>query len=119
VLTNLLGNALRYTKPGGRVRVGLRTVNDRIEFSVADSGAGIPRQHLPRVFEKFFRVPGQAGKTGSGLGLAIVKDIVEAHGGHVSVESTEGKGTTFRFTLPVADAESQADETLTTKERMG
>jgi PAS domain S-box-containing protein len=99
VFANLLTNALRYTPAGGSVRIGLRSGGDHVEFTVSDSGAGIPRQYLYRVFEKFFRVPGQPGESGSGLGLAIVKDVVEAHGGHVGVESTEGRGATFRFTL--------------------
>jgi signal transduction histidine kinase len=68
-------------------------------FSVADTGKGIPAQYLQRILEQFFRVPGQASGTGVGLGLAIVKQIVDAHGGLVSVESQEGKGSTFTFSL--------------------
>jgi PAS domain S-box-containing protein len=108
VFANLLTNALRYTPAGGSVRVGLRAAGDHVEFSVSDTGPGIPRQYLYRVFEKFFRVPGQPGESGSGLGLAIVKDVVEAHGGHVGVESTEGRGATFRFTLRTAAAAATA-----------
>jgi two-component system, NtrC family, sensor histidine kinase KinB len=104
VFANLLTNALRFTPAGGTVRVGLRPAGDRVEFSVSDTGPGIPRQYVYRVFEKFFRVPGQPGESGSGLGLAIVKDVVEAHSGHVGVESTAGRGATFRFTLRLADA---------------
>jgi signal transduction histidine kinase len=103
VFANLLNNALKYTSPGGRVRVAASEVGGgRVEFTVADDGAGIPRQYVGRVFEKFFRAPGQPGDSGTGLGLAIVKDIIEAHGGAVSVESEVGRGTTFRFTLPAA-----------------
>jgi len=102
VFANLLNNALKYTRPGGHVRVVARGVGGVAEFSVSDDGEGIPRQFLGRVFEKFFRAPGQPGDSGTGLGLAIVKDIIEAHGGRVSVESEPGRGTTFRFTLPVA-----------------
>jgi signal transduction histidine kinase len=109
VFNNLLANALRYTPAGGAVRVGLRQALDGVEFTVADTGPGIPREYLHRIFEKFFRVPGQPGESGAGLGLAIVKDVIEAHGGAVTVESAagHGPGTTFRFTLrraPEADA---------------
>ena len=74
-----------------------------VYFSVSDTGKGIPGQYLPRIFEQFFRVPGQGERAGAGLGLAIVKEIVEAHGGTISVESHEGKGSTFTFTLKRAD----------------
>jgi two-component system phosphate regulon sensor histidine kinase PhoR len=70
---------------------------------VADTGSGIPHQFLQRIFEQFFRVPDQRSETGAGLGLAIAKEIVEAHGGNINVESQEGKGTTFSFTLKKAD----------------
>ena len=74
-----------------------------VRFSVADTGSGIPHQFLQRIFEQFFRVPDQKSETGAGLGLAIAKEIVEAHGGNINVESQEGKGTTFSFTLKRAD----------------
>jgi signal transduction histidine kinase/HAMP domain-containing protein len=103
VFGNLLSNALRYTPAGGAVTVALRSVSPgEVQFTVADTGSGIPPEHLPRLFDKFFRVPGQPGGTGSGLGLAIVKDVVEAHGGRIWVESQPGAGTTFFFTLPTA-----------------
>ena len=89
------------------MRVGMRLAMDGVEFTVSDTGPGIPHEYLHRVFEKFFRVPGQPGESGAGLGLAIVKDVIEAHGGAVNVESTPGRGTTFRFTLRRA-AESTA-----------
>jgi signal transduction histidine kinase len=116
VFANLLNNALKYTQRGGHVRVSateraVGTGSGAVEFAVADDGAGIPRQYLGRLFEKFFRAPGQPGDSGTGLGLAIVKDIVDAHGGRVTVESEPGSGTTFRFTLPVADSESQPQAT--------
>jgi len=99
VFANLITNALRYTPPGGQVTVGAHLHDDCVEFCVKDTGCGIPRQYLHRVFEKFFRVPGQSGGTGSGLGLAITKDIVEAHGGRIRVSSAEGAGCLFAFTL--------------------
>jgi NtrC-family two-component system sensor histidine kinase KinB len=103
VFGNLLSNALRYTNPGGKVTVSAQLDAERVLFSLADTGRGIPEKYLPRIFEQFFRVPEQGKKTGVGLGLAIVKQIVEAHGGTVGVESQMGKGTTFTFTLLRAD----------------
>jgi len=99
VFANLLMNSLRYTPVGGRVTVGARKRGDGVEFVIHDTGPGIPRQYLHRVFEKFFRVPGQPGGSGSGLGLAIARDVIEAHGGQIRVESAEGMGATFAFTL--------------------
>jgi len=110
VFANLLSNALRYTDSGGKVTVSARTEEEQVQFSVSDSGRGIPERYLPRIFDRFFRVPGQETESGIGLGLAIVKEIVEAHGGSVSVESREGVGSTFRFTLPRAD--KTAKETI-------
>ena len=83
--------------------VSARTEEEQVQFSISDTGRGIPERYLPRIFDRFFRVPGQETESGIGLGLAIVKEIVEAHGGAVSVESREGEGSTFRFTLPRAD----------------
>lgn len=100
VLSNLLTNALRYTAPGGQVRVWAEATEDgMVRLSVCDTGSGIPAQYMGRVFERFFRVPGQSGVSGAGLGLAIAKEIVEAHGGRISVISKEGIGSTFSFTL--------------------
>jgi signal transduction histidine kinase len=103
VFANLLSNALRYTPPGGKVTVLAGADEEWVRFSVSDTGKGIPSQYLPRIFEQFFRVPAQGKESGVGLGLAIVKEIVEAQGGAVSVESHEGKGSTFAFTLPRAE----------------
>jgi signal transduction histidine kinase len=103
IFANLLSNALRYTDSGGKVTVSARTEEEQVQFSISDTGRGIPERYLPRIFDRFFRVPGQETESGIGLGLAIVKEIVEAHGGAVSVESREGEGSTFRFTLPRAD----------------
>ncbi|MCK9196242.1 MAG: cell wall metabolism sensor histidine kinase WalK, partial [Syntrophales bacterium] len=77
-----------------------------VHFFVTDTGSGIPRQFIDRIFEQFFRVPDQKSETGTGLGLAIAKEIVEAHGGAISVESREGEGTTFSFTLKKAEQSS-------------
>jgi two-component system, NtrC family, sensor histidine kinase KinB len=103
VFANLLSNALRYTPPGGKVTVLAGADEGWVRFSVSDTGKGIPSQYLPRIFEQFFRVPEQGKESGVGLGLAIVKEIVEAHGGAISVESHEGKGSSFTFTLPRAE----------------
>jgi signal transduction histidine kinase len=102
VLTNLFDNALRHTPPGGRIRVRADLVQDSVRLSIEDTGSGIPSEHLPRVFERFYRVdPGRAREQGgTGLGLAIVKHLVEAHGGHVQAESTLGRGTAIRLTFP-------------------
>ncbi len=99
VLTNLLSNALKHTPPGGEVKVSAREENDNVLFIVMDSGRGIPQEYLPHIFEKFFRVPGQAQHGDSGLGLSIVKEIVEAHGSRIDVASDPGKGTMFTFVL--------------------
>ena len=103
VFANLLSNALKYTPPGGKVALSAKAEGEFVRFQVSDTGLGIPEKFLPRLFEQFFRVPDQGPGTGVGLGLAIVKDIVEAHGGTVGVESREGTGSTFHFTLRIAD----------------
>jgi len=103
VFANLLSNALKYTPPGGTISISAKEEGEHVRFQVSDTGVGIPDRYLPRIFEQFFRVPEQGQGTGVGLGLAIVKDIVEAHGGTVGVESQEGMGSTFRFTLRMAD----------------
>jgi len=102
VFFNLIDNALHYTAPGGEVTVSAIEQNGLIEVAVEDTGIGIPPADLPRIFERFYRVDKARSRErgGSGLGLAIVKHIVEAHGGHVSVQSELGKGTRFAFTLP-------------------
>ncbi len=101
VLTNLLTNALRYTPQGGSVEVRAAPETEAVRIEVSDTGPGIPREYIPRLFERFFRVPGtQEG--GAGLGLFICKEIVEAHGGRMGVESDPGQGAIFWFTLPAA-----------------
>jgi signal transduction histidine kinase len=103
VFSNLISNALKHTPPGGQVRITAAGLGgDRVQIVVADTGSGIPSQYLDRVFDRFFRVPGQTGATGAGLGLAIAKEIIELHGGGISVTSREGNGAKFTFTLPAA-----------------
>jgi signal transduction histidine kinase len=103
VFDNILSNSLKHTSPGGRIALTAEAGDAWVRFHVSDTGEGIPAAFLTRVFEPFFRVPGRANETGAGLGLAIVKEIVEAHGGTVDVESREGEGSTFSFTLRRAD----------------
>jgi signal transduction histidine kinase len=104
-LRNLLDNALTYTDRGGRITLSAAADGDALVLSVADTGIGIPPEHLPHVFEKFFRVPGQSRGSGTGLGLAIAHEIVTAHGGRITCESQPGVGTTFRLRLPVASGD--------------
>ncbi|MCL4500493.1 MAG: ATP-binding protein [Deltaproteobacteria bacterium] len=101
VFDNLLSNALKYTPIGGQVRVTAKREDGLVSFAVEDTGIGIEPQYLTRVFEKFFRVPGQE-HIDSGLGLTIAKEIVEAHGGAIEAVSQVGKGTKFTFTLKAA-----------------
>ena len=107
VLENLLGNALKYTPEEGHITVSARNNQEdqTVEVSVADNGRGIPEDGLQEVFEKFKRVDdGRGVVRGTGLGLAIVKHIINAHGGHIWVESKIGEGSTFTFTLPASSA---------------
>ena len=100
-LGNLLNNAITYTPSGGKVTLrAAETADGRVLLSVSDTGIGIAPEYLPRVFDRFFRIPGSSDDAGTGLGLAIVKEIVAAHNGEIAVESEPGRGTTFRITLP-------------------
>jgi len=104
VFSNLVSNALRFTQAGGGVIVRADAAGDMVRFTVTDTGAGIPLEHQSRLFEPFFRVPGQPKGSGIGLGLAIVREIIAAHGGTVGVTSEPGNGATFWFALPQAAA---------------
>ncbi|MBI3648565.1 MAG: HAMP domain-containing protein [Actinobacteria bacterium] len=107
VLFNLLDNAVRFTAGGGRVEVKATRVNGSCEVRVEDTGTGIAAEHLPRLFERFYRIdPARSREDGgTGIGLAIARSVVEAHGGHITAESEIGKGSTFTFDLPVASAD--------------
>jgi two-component system phosphate regulon sensor histidine kinase PhoR len=101
VLINLLDNAIKYTLLHGSVTISTEDIGSMIKVSVTDTGIGIPAKDLPRIFERFYRVDAARSREigGTGLGLSIVKHIVQAHGGTVSVESIQGKGSTFSFTI--------------------
>jgi signal transduction histidine kinase len=101
VFENLIGNAVKFTAPGGRVTVGAALRSREVLFWVADTGPGIPPQDLPHVFDRFWQAQ-KGGRQGAGLGLPIVKGLVELHGGRIWVESTLGQGTTFFFAIPAA-----------------
>ena len=114
-ILNLAHNAVKYSHPGGTVRLGWQAIDGRIRFAVTDDGIGIPAAHQQRIFERFYKVdrarttdrsetPGEAGALGgsAGLGLAIVRHIAEAHGGAVGLTSEEGTGSTFWIEVPMA-----------------
>ena len=110
VLANLLGNAVKFTPEGGRVALRVEEDGGGVRFSVDDTGPGIPPEHLPHVFDRFWKVR-TANRHGAGLGLAISKGIVEAHDGRIWVESDVGRGSTFSFVLPVREyAEEEGEE---------
>jgi signal transduction histidine kinase len=109
VVHNLIANALRYTPAGGSIRLTAAAVAGAVRVEVADTGSGIAPEHLPHIFDRFYRVdPSRARETGgSGLGLTIAKRLVEAHGGSIGVESAVGAGSRFWFTLPLGTAPAE------------
>jgi PAS domain S-box-containing protein len=109
VLANLLGNALKFTPSAGRATLRVARDGDAVRFAVRDTGPGIAAEHLPHVFDRFWKSR-VANRQGAGLGLAIAKGIVEAHDGRISAESTPGEGSTFSFTLPVHEGVDELDE---------
>ncbi len=100
---NLIDNAIKYSPEGSRIRIEARQEPAQISIVVTDEGCGIPAEHLPRIFERFYVVDKSRSRKlgGTGLGLAIVKHIAQAHGGRVAVASTPGQGSTFTIYLPV------------------
>jgi len=100
VLVNLLHNAIKFTPQGGEINLTARKVDSSVQFSVSDTGVGIPADDIPRIFERFFKSDRARSESGTGLGLAIARHLVEAHHGRIWAESVEGQGSTFYFTLP-------------------
>ena len=104
VFANLITNAVTHSPPGGRILLrAARAEEGWVQFSVSDEGPGIPAEYQSRIFDRFFRVPGQS-KTGAGLGLSIAREITLAHGGRISVDSSPGQGATFYIVLRAANA---------------
>lgn len=120
VFDNLVGNAIQHTPRGGSIRLSARPEGEFVQVVVRDTGKGISGEHLPHLFEKFYRIPGESPAGGAGLGLAIVREIITAHGGRIEVASRPGKGTSFTFSLPacpaaVETASHQGSLTCTTR----
>ncbi len=115
IVLNLISNAFKFTLNGG-ITVKLRAGGGQIQLTVTDTGCGIPPQELPRLFERFYRIEGAKGRTheGSGIGLAFVHELVKIHGGHVSVKSELGKGSTFAVTIPEGNAHLPSDKIVET-----
>ena len=103
VLSNLVANAARHSRPGEDVVLSAKPIDKSVRFSVLDHGPGIPKEFQPRIFERFFRVPGTENSTGVGLGLAIAKEMIVSHGGRIGLQSTSSYGSEFYFDLPATN----------------
>lgn len=103
VLSNLIGNAIKFTQEKGIIRVGTKQMGDKLQVWVQDNGPGIEEDHLPHIFDRFWQAKQMAYK-GTGLGLSIAKGIVEAHGGRIWAESRPGQGSSIYFTLPITSS---------------
>jgi two-component system phosphate regulon sensor histidine kinase PhoR len=101
VIANLVHNAIKFTRPHGRITITTRTLEGSVVVDIADTGIGIPKKDLARVFERFYKGDKARAGEGTGMGLAIAKHVVEAHGGNIWVESEEGKGSIFSFSMPL------------------
>jgi signal transduction histidine kinase len=108
VIDNLLDNALRHSPKNSTVMITLKEANNGVECAVTDQGTGIPAQHLPFIFERFYRVDAARARNhrdgGTGLGLAIARALINAQSGQIRAQSVEGEGTTITFWLPIADS---------------
>jgi signal transduction histidine kinase/PAS domain-containing protein len=112
VMANLVGNALKFTPAGGTVTLYAARQDGAVRLSVRDTGRGIRPEHLPHLFDRFWQAPGSPRRGGVGLGLSIARGIVEVHGGRIWVESAEGQGSTFSFTLPLAPDPAEAPASI-------
>lgn len=112
ILTNLVNNAIKYSPNGGQITVRCVFKDDHVEMSVSDQGMGIPKDHLPKIFDRFHRVDNRDTREvgGTGIGLYLVKHLVEAHGGEIHVESEVGKGSSFIFTLPKRPPQFESEQ---------
>ncbi len=118
VVTNLIANAINYTNPGGQVTVFMQVSPTEVTTTITDTGVGIPKEAIPRLFSKFFRVSNltQKASKGTGLGLYIAKSIINKMNGKIWVESELGKGSRFLFTLPIASKTASLDSQKFTSE---
>ncbi len=107
VIVNLLHNAIKFTPPGGKIEITARSANKFLEVAISDTGVGIKATDLDRIFERFYKTDKARASGGTGLGLSIARHTVEAHGGRIWVDSVEGEGSTFTFTLPLAQQPEQ------------
>jgi two-component system phosphate regulon sensor histidine kinase PhoR len=101
VIVNVIHNAIKFTDPGGKITVATRTHDESVTVDISDTGIGIAKSNLPHVFERFYKGDRARSAGGTGMGLAIAKHVIEAHGGNIWVQSEEGKGSTFSFSLPL------------------
>lgn len=113
VMGNLIHNAIKFNRSGGSIRAATRTFEGSAIVEIADTGIGMAKEDLPRIFERFYKGDRSRAGQGTGMGLAIAKHIVEAHGGEIRVQSEEGKGSTFSFSLPITESPQQQDKNLT------
>ncbi|AFY66493.1 signal transduction histidine kinase [Geitlerinema sp. PCC 7407] len=116
IVFNLLSNAFKFTLTGS-ITVGVRDLKDRVELTIADTGIGIPKDELPRLFERFHRIKGSQGRSfeGSGIGLSLVQELVKLHGGAIAVTSSPGRGTCFQISLPTGSAHLPANRIGSTR----
>jgi two-component system phosphate regulon sensor histidine kinase PhoR len=104
VIGNLIHNAIKFNHSGGDIKARTRAINNSVTVEISDTGIGIARNDLPRIFERFYKADKSRAAQGTGMGLAIAKHVVEAHGGEIWVQSEEGKGSTFGFRLSINQA---------------
>jgi signal transduction histidine kinase/ligand-binding sensor domain-containing protein/CheY-like chemotaxis protein len=121
IITNILSNAFKFTPEGGRIDVAVTQDEDRVSVAVRDTGIGIPVDKIPRIFDRFYQVDGSHTRSqeGAGIGLSLTKELVELHRGTIEVESTEGKGTTFTFRIPLGRDHLRPEEICEAAEEEG